>query len=122
MTINDNDQERYDRLSALEEQPTGTSTPGVSHTGADAAAIGRQLLLDALGSEAAVTRAIRGGRPNLAGKSGAGEASPQIRVRVTAARKQQLEELKRQMHRNNTSDVVREAIDEYVSKHLKASA
>lgn len=49
MTLTDRDQKRYTALAALEEQPTGTSTPGVSAHGADAAAIGHQLILDALG-------------------------------------------------------------------------
>ena len=42
MTLSKKDQERYATLAALEEQPTGASTPGDSAHGADAAAIGQQ--------------------------------------------------------------------------------
>lgn len=122
MSLTPEEQERYHRLAALEEQPGGTSTEGHSHVGATAAEIGHQLLLEALGSEQAVERAVRGGRPSLSGKSGPGSESPTIRVRVTPGRKHDLEILKTQMNCKSTSDIVRAAIDEYVENHLRASA
>lgn len=120
MTLSSEDQERYAKMSALEEQAegAGTGSGGESHHGADAAAIGQQLLLDALGSAEAVDRAVRGGRPNLGGRS-AGGASPTLRVRVTEDRQHELEILRTRLHRQHTSDIVREALDEYVARHMQ---
>jgi hypothetical protein len=122
MTLSRSEQERYERLASLEEQAGGSGTGGKSHRGNEAAAIGQQMLLEAFGDDAAVQRALRGGRPNLEGKSAAGAESPTIRVRVTPARRLQLDVLKTQMNRAHTSDVVRDALDEYVAKHLHKSA
>ena len=85
MTLSKKDQERYATLAALEEQPTGTSTPGESAHGADAAAIGQQMLLDALGSTQAVARAV-GGRPRVGGTAAGAGSSPTIRTRPASAR------------------------------------
>ena len=122
MTLTTEDQERYRKLAELEEQPTGEVTGGAdTHHGTDSAAFGHQLLLEALGSEAAVKRAV-GGRPNVGHQfAGRGE-SPSIRVRVTQIRKDEISTLKTRMHFKHDSDIVRAALDEYVSKHLKASA
>ncbi|MFY9637152.1 MAG: hypothetical protein WAL27_20770 [Cellulosimicrobium cellulans] len=121
MTLTKKDQERYSRLAELEERPDGEGTPGESLRGAEAAAAGHQLLLAALGSEAAVKKAV-GGRPGLGKKvAGSGE-SPTIRVRVTTAQRNHIATLRRQMKLKYDSDLVRLAVDEYVSKHLKQSA
>lgn len=117
MTLTEKDQERYDRLAALEEQPTGESTPGESVHGADAAAIGQQMLLDALGSADAVTKAV-GGRPRLGGADAGTGASPTLRTRVTAHRKAEVDQLRDQLGMKSDSDVVRAALDEFVERHL----
>lgn len=121
MTLTKKDQERYSRLAAIEEHSDGESTSGESLRGADAAAAGHQLLLAALGSEAAVKKAV-GGRPNLGKKAAGSGESPTIRVRVTSAQREHIAVLRRQMKLKNNSDLVRLAVDEYVSRHLTHSA
>lgn len=119
MTLTPQDQERLAALAALEETPTGTPTgSGETLRGGDAAAFGRQLLLDALGSEEAVSVAV-GGRPRL--DPTAPGAAPTIRVRVTQAQKNSISLLRQQMHQKKDSDIVRLALDEYVSRHLKSA-
>ena len=120
MTLSKKDQERYAVLAALEEQPTGTSTPGQSARGADAAAIGQQLLLGALGNAKAVQREV-GGRPRVGGTAAGAGSSPTLRVRVTAGRKQDVDRLRTKLGMKNDSDVVRAALDEYVERHLPAN-
>jgi hypothetical protein len=119
MTLTKKEQERYHQLAAIEEQPTGESIPGESHKGAAAAAIGHQLLLEALGSEEAVTKAI-GGRPSLGSKTAGSGESPTIRVRVTEKQRRGVTTLKQQMNLGTDSELVRVALDEYLSKHLQA--
>ena len=121
MTLSKKDQERYAALAALEEQPTSASTPGESAHGADAAAIGQQMLLDALGSTQAVARAV-GGRPRVGGTAAGAGSSPTIRTRVTPTRKREVDQLRAQLGMKSDSDVVRAALDEYVQRHLQASA
>ena len=121
MTLSKKDQERYATLAALEEQPTGASTPGESAHGADAAAIGQQILLEALGSTQAVARAV-GGRPRVGGTAAGSGASPTIRTRVTPTRNREVDQLRAQLGMKTDSDVVRAALDEYVQRHLQASA
>lgn len=62
MTLSKKEQERYASLAAIEERPEGDPTGGESAHGADAAATGQQVLLDALGSSDAVRKAL-GVRP-----------------------------------------------------------
>jgi hypothetical protein len=120
MTLTKKDQVRYAKLAALEEQQGGASTPGESAHGADAAAIGQQLLLDALGSPSNVTKAVAG-RPRLGGpKTGTG-ASPMLRTRVTPSRKDEVDQLRAQLGMKTESDVLRAALDEYVERHLQRS-
>lgn len=121
MTLTKKEQEHYAALAAHEEQPTGTSSTGESAHGADAAAIGQQLLVDALGSTQAVARAV-GGRPRVGGAATGAGASPTIHTRVTAARKREVDQLRSQLGMKSDSDVVRAALDEYVQRHLQASA
>lgn len=118
MTLTREQQEHYARLAALEEQPGGSSGPGESAFGGEAAAIGRQMLLEALGSEEAVRKAV-GGRPRVGGAPAGDGESPTIRVRVTPLRKQQIAMLKKQIHVKHEADVVRAALDEYVANHLQ---
>ncbi|TFD22251.1 hypothetical protein [Cryobacterium sp. TMS1-13-1] len=118
MTLTKKDQERYRRLAELEEHPNGTSTTGESHHGDEAAAIGRHLLLEALGSEAAVAKAI-GGRPSLGHNTAGHGSSPTIRVRVTASQREDITTLKHRMHVKTDSELVRVALDEYMTKHLQ---
>lgn len=54
VTFSEEEQEYYAVLAELEEQETGTSTPGESAYGADAAAIGQQLIFNALTNTKAV--------------------------------------------------------------------
>lgn len=118
MSLSETDQERYSRLAALEEHPGGTSSDGDSQTGEAASAIGRQMLLEALGGEQAVKIALRGGRPNLSGSVGSGAASPTIRVRVTPVLRRDLETLRIRLKAPNTSAIVRDALEEYLRRHL----
>lgn len=115
MTLSKKDQDRYDRMAAEEETAVGAALPGESSHGADAAAIGQQMLLDALGTESAVAKAV--GRPRLDGGQSDGEYSPTIRVRVPKDRKDRLEQLRKAQHRKYASDLVRDAIDEYLERH-----
>ena len=121
MTLAKKDQDRYRKLSEIEEQLGGESSPGESRRGAAAAAIGQQLLLDALGSQEAVTKAV-GGRPTLGQRASGGGASPTIRVRVTPHQREAIGTLRRQLDLKTDSDLVRVALDEYMSKHLERSA
>lgn len=115
MTLSEKDQDRYDRMAATEQMATGAALSGESVHGADAAAIGQQMLLEALGSSAEVAKAV--GRPRLGGTQPDGEHSPTIRVRVQQDRKDRLERLRRVQHRKYASDLVRDAIDEYLERH-----
>lgn len=115
MALSEKDQDRYDRMAGVEETADGDLRDGASAHGADAAAIGRQMLLEGLGSEAAVARAV--GRPRLDGGAPGGEHSPTIRVRVQQDRKERLERLRIAQHRKYASDLVRDAIDEYLERH-----
>jgi len=115
VTLSKKDQDRYDRMAAIEETSTGALLPGDSAHGADAAEIGAQLLLDALGSEAAVSKAI--GRPKLGGAAPDGEHSPTIHVRLPRDRKDRLEQLRIVQRRKYAADLVRDAIDEYLDRH-----
>jgi hypothetical protein len=121
VSLSKRDQERYTRLAALEEQPKGEPTPGSSVHGADAAALGQQMLLEALGDPAAVTKAV-GGRPRVGGSVAGDGESPTLRVRVTRDRKHDILVLRHQLGMKHDSDVVRAAIDEFVDRHLQASA
>jgi len=103
-------------MAAVEATADGDSERGESLHGGDVAALGQQMLLDALGSAGAVERAIVG-RPRVDKGGGRGQASPTLQVRITAARKKDLERLRLQTHSKSTSDVVRAAIDEYVDRH-----
>lgn len=115
MTLSKKDQDRYDRMAVVEESRAGATVPGESARGVDAAAIGQQFLLEALGSQEAVTKAV--GRPRLDGNAASGEESPTIRVRVLPDRKERLEQLRIAQHRKYASDLVRDAIDEYLERH-----
>jgi len=120
MTMTKKEQARYSALAEQEETPAGVSAPGVSAHGADAAAIGRQMLLEALGSADAVTKAT-GGRPRIGRADGLGE-SPTIRVRVSVDQKRDIHALRTRMKMKNDSDLVRAALDEYMSTHLHSPA
>lgn len=115
MTLSKKDQDRYDRMASVEESQLSESRLGQSAHGTDAAVIGQQLLLEALGSRDAVTKAV--GRPRLDGAAASGEESPTIRVRVPQDRKERLEQLRIAQHRKYASDLVRDAIDEYLERH-----
>jgi hypothetical protein len=118
--MKERDERRYERMATEEARPAGRSRDGASLRGAAAASLGEQMLLEALGSDAAVAKAV--GRPKLGGATGNGEASPTLRVRVTQDRKERLERLRLQQHRRYTSDLVREAIDEYLERHEVSAA
>ena len=121
MTLTQQDQEKYLKLAELEEQSEGVSQPGESYHGSEAAAIGHSLLLEALGSEEAVREAL-GGRPSLGRTTAGAGPSPTIRVRVTEAQREAISALKNQMRMKHDSELVRAALEEYTSRHLKASA
>lgn len=115
MTISKKDQARYERMAAVEESEHGVLRHGDSARGEQASSIGEQMLRDALGSEEAVTRAV--GRPRVGGGVPTGEHSPTIRVRVEQDRKERLERLRIAQQRRSASDLVRDAIDEYLERH-----
>jgi hypothetical protein len=115
VTLSKKDQDRYDRMAAAEEHSGGESLPGEIARGAGAAALGQQMLLEALGSEEAVARAV--GRPHIDGRGPDGSHSPTIHVRVAEDRRARLERLRGLQHRRYTSDLVRDAIDEYLERH-----
>jgi len=115
----DDEESRYARLA--ERAEAGELAPaGDALHGADAAESGRALLREALGSDAAVERAIRRGRPSLDNGRESGH-SPAVNTRVTEAQNAQLEQLMTVLHFRSKSDVVRAAIDEYAARHLKGA-
>jgi hypothetical protein len=95
--------------------------PSDTHRGEEASAIGRQLMLDALGSEDAVMKPI-GGRPSLGHWTTGGSASPTIRVRVTTTQREGVIMLQNRLNVNHDSDIVMAALDEYMSKQLETNA
>ncbi|WP_348789188.1 hypothetical protein [Leifsonia sp. NPDC080035] len=115
MTLSKKEQRRYEAMASIEERADGVSETGESAHGADAAALGEQLLLEALGSPEAVERRV--GRPRVDSEGEKGTASPMIQVRISAARKRDLERLRVETRSKSTSDVIRAAIDEYVERH-----
>ncbi|QIS43513.1 hypothetical protein GW571_14845 (plasmid) [Clavibacter capsici] len=98
-------------MAATEEASTGAPLPGDSAHGSNAVEIGAQLLLDALGRKAAVSKAI--GRPKLCGAAPDGEHSPTIHVRLSRYCKDRLEQRRIVQRRKYAADLVRDAIDEY---------
>lgn len=106
MSLSEKEQERYARLAALEEQPEEEPTPGSSSVH---------------GAHAAVTKAA-GGRPRVGGSVAGDGESPTLRVRVTPDRKHDIIVLRHQLGMKHDSDVIRAAIDEFVDRHLQASA
>lgn len=74
----------------------------------------------AVGGEEEVTRRLSRGRPRVGGASGKGE-SPTIRVRVTPEQKEQIAELKNRRRYKHDSDIIREALVEYVARHYPST-
>jgi hypothetical protein len=93
-------------------EPQAWGEPQGRLTGADAAAHGQALLEDAGVDVAAVERRV--GRPRIGGTAGRkGERSARVNVAVTDA---QAEIIDRLAGKGRTrSDVVREALDEYLA-------
>ncbi len=89
---------------------TNPSTPitgsGAPLQGDAAAAAGRSFLVEAYGSDVAVSRAMRRGRPRVGQPAG---PSPEVRGRIMPAEFDALEELVKQTGRSR-SDLVREGI------------
>lgn len=115
MTISKKDLERLAALADLEERPEGTPTGGESAFGADAAAIGQQLLTGALGATAA-QKATRGrGRPNVGGaEAGEGE-SPTLRARVDREQRAMFLAAAEADGLTSSSEALRAAITEYIA-------
>lgn len=107
--------EDFEKLATrLTDPDASLPEPASVHTGAEAAAAGNALLLREYGSEDAVARALRPGRPSL-GASPRG-ASPTVRGRISvedfvAFKLLEVRTGKRQ------SDLVREAVQLLLAKH-----
>lgn len=120
MTLSKKEQERYAALAAIEEQPQGTPTGGQSAHGADAAAIGQQMLLDALGSVDAVRKAV-GGRPRVDGEKAGAGPSPMLRTRIGAFEREQFLQAAEAIGITNDSAALRTAVSEFTSRHSQAT-
>ncbi|MHA6667365.1 ribbon-helix-helix protein, CopG family [Homoserinimonas sp. A447] len=106
--------ESYEQYAArLTDQETPLVGSGSPLRGEAAAAAGRSFLVEAYGSEAAVKRAMRRGRPRVGQATG---ASPEVRGRIMPAEFDALEELRKQTGRSR-SDLVREGIHLLLQKN-----
>ena len=120
MTLTKKEQERYAALAAIEEQPEGEPTGGEGAHGADAAAIGQQMLLDALGSPEAVQKAV-GGRPRVDGQKAGAGPSPTLRARIGAQQRTRFLNAAQTLGITNDSDALRTAVEEFTSRHDPAT-
>jgi hypothetical protein len=99
--------ESYQQYAARLTDPATPLTQSDSPLrGNAAAAAGQSFLVEAYGSEDAVTRAMRRGRPRVGQPAG---ASPEVRGRIMPSEFDALEALRMQTGRSR-SDLVREGI------------
>lgn len=108
----------YDSLAARLTNPeTPLPDPANVRTGADAAAAGRALLVREYGSEEALGRALRPGRPRLGDR--AQGASPTVRGRISVQDFAAFKLLEERTGRRQ-SDLVREAVQLLLTEyHLR---
>lgn len=106
--------ESYERYAARLSDPAAPAAVAASPLrGEDAAAAGTAFLLEAYGTEAAVTRAMQRGRPRVGQTAG---TSPEVRGRIMPSEFEALEALAQQTGRSR-SDLVREGIHLLLEKN-----
>ena len=106
--------ENYEQHAArLTDPSTELDGSGSPLRGEAAAAAGRSFLVETYGSEEAVARAMRRGRPRV-GQTGG--ASPEVRGRIMPSEFNALEALAKQTGRSR-SDLVREGIHLLLQKN-----
>lgn len=104
----------YDELAARFTDPaTPLPDPGAVFTDAAAAAEGRAFLLREYGSEEALRRALRPGRPRVGSPSG---ESPTVRGRISDADFAAFKQLEEQTGKKQ-SELVREAVQLLLAEH-----
>lgn len=104
----------YNELAArLTDPATPLPQPGAVLTGAAAAAEGRAFLLREYGSEEALQRALRPGRPRVGSPGG---ESPTVRGRISDADFAAFKQLEKQTGKKQ-SELVREAVQLLLSEH-----
>lgn len=123
MTIRKADQERLAALAAAAESATELPAgDGYTHlTGEAARAEGNRMLLEALGSPAAIEKEIRRGRPPLGASVPAGSSAPTIRARIDPDRESRLQAIERATNKNR-SLLLREAVDLLLSAYEEPKA
>ena len=108
--MKEREEERYARMADEAESGEAlASQPERAESGSAAAAIGRQLLLNALGDGDAFVKATRGRPPIGAAQNERGN-SPVLRARVSQETLERFEWIARTT-RQNRSDLLREAVD-----------
>jgi hypothetical protein len=104
----------YDELAARLTNPaTPLPEPDVVLTGDAAAAEGRAFLLREYGSEEALQRALRPGRPRVGSPGG---VSPTVRGRISSADFEAFKRLEESTGKNQ-SELVREAVQLLLAEH-----
>ena len=116
MALTKEEQEHYHQLAAEAEGGALMKTTGTALRGADAAAAGRALLVDALGSDEALTAALRRGRPPASVESNG--RSPLLQFRAAPDRVAALAELEH-FSGLNRSDLLREGLELLLAKHTR---
>lgn len=107
-------EKNYEQYAArLTDPSTAFAGSGLPLRGEAAAAAGKSFLLEAYGSEGAVARAMRRGRPRVGQTKG---ASPEVRGRIMPSEFDALEALAKQTGRSR-SDLVREGIHLLLQKN-----
>ena len=107
-------EESYEQYEARLTDPSATlAGSGSPLRGEAATATGSAFLVEAYGSEGAVTRAMRRGRPRVGQAKG---ASPEVRGRIMPSEFDALEALAKQTGRSR-SDLVREGIHLLLQKN-----
>jgi hypothetical protein len=107
---------RDDELAAFAAAPESWGEPRGTLTGPDAAAFGRGLLEAAGVDVVAVERSV--GRPRVGGGTGRrGQRSPRVNVTVSEVLDAMIDaELARRHDGSTRSDIVREALDDYLTR------
>ena len=108
----------YDALDERLAGP-GQLRVGEVRTGGDAAAAGRDFLLQEYGSDKAIADAVRTGRPRV-GEPKRGE-SPTVRARIADADYMAFKELETELGRKQ-SELVREAVHLLLQHHNKLAS
>jgi len=119
VTTSHRTEDEWDAAAEWAEQVELTESPRTALHGEEAAAYGRAMMEAALGGAAQVERAI-GGRPPLTPNARAGQHARKRQVRLPAALDAALNDLAAAEGRR-ASDVLRDALTDYVAAHHNAS-